>query len=46
MNAVCLQQTVHYTGDSVLEIIHDNHGRSVVSSGLMNTVDIGDCIGS
>ena len=38
MNAVCLQETVHCTGDLAL---HDNHCRCVVSS-LTNTVDVGD----
>ena len=42
MNAVCLQKTVHCTGDLALEITHDNHGGFVVSSGLTNTVDVGD----
>ena len=42
MTAVCLQKTVHCTGNLALEIIHDNQGRYVVSCGLMNTVDVGD----
>ena len=42
MNAICLQKTVHCTGDLALEIIHDNHSRCAVSNGLTNTTDIGD----
>ena len=42
MNAVCLQKTVHCTGDLALEIIHDNYGRCVISSGLTNMVDVRD----
>ena len=42
VNAVRLQKTVHCSGDLPLEIIHDDHGRCVASSGLMNLVDVGD----
>ena len=40
INAVCLQKTVHWSGDLPLEIIHDDHVRCVASSGLANLVDV------
>ena len=42
MNVVCLQKTVHSTGDLTLKIVHDDKRSCILSYGFTNTVDIGD----